>query len=111
VKYRPSIPATTERPSALASPTIWIIELHHGVDNRLTHRLITQAFLPALDVVEKEWRTRRRAEIQKKQEDAGAGALVISGAHNQDKFFSNGTFQIVRGCTRLKRFHFQGWII
>jgi len=77
---------TVHRPSS----TAWIIELHNGVDNRLTDQLITQALLPALDLVEKEWRIRRRSEMQDKQKDAGKGALILSGAHNQDKFFSNG---------------------
>jgi len=77
---------TVHRPSS----TIWVVELHNGVDNRLTDRLITQALLPALDLVEKEWRNRRRSEMQDKQKNAGKGALILSGAHNQDKFFSNG---------------------
>jgi len=73
-----------------ASSTIWLLELHSGVDNRLTDRLITEALLPALNLVEKEWRNRRRSEMHNKQKDAGKGALILSGAHNQDKFFSNG---------------------
>lgn len=76
----------------LASSTTWILELHNGVDNRLTDKLITGAIMPALDFVEKEWRLQRRAEFKDKKESAGKGALIISGAHNQEKFFSNGTY-------------------
>jgi hypothetical protein len=33
--------------------------------------------------------------MQEKRKDAGKGALIISGAHNQDKFFSNG--EVLKG--------------
>ena len=79
----------------LASPTIWILELQNGADNRLTDKFITGSIMPALDVVEKEWRLRRRKELVDKKEEAGKGALIISGALNQQKFFSNGNVRLL----------------
>ncbi|KAH9485696.1 Enoyl-CoA delta isomerase 3 [Psilocybe cubensis] len=66
--------------------TLWILELHNGVDNRLSHTLINKGIKPALDVVEREWREQRQAG----REDAGHGALIVVGRRDQDKFFSNG---------------------
>jgi Delta3-Delta2-enoyl-CoA isomerase len=77
----------------LASATLWIIELHNGIDNRLTEVLVEKAIKPALDVVEKEWRETWRASKAKGKaaaEDEGKGALIIVGKRDQDKFFSNG---------------------
>ncbi|KAJ7028430.1 ClpP/crotonase-like domain-containing protein [Mycena alexandri] len=73
--------------------TIWIIELHNGVDNRLTPALIDGALKPALDAVEGHWRTQWRAVQQQenaKDKSGGNGALIIVGKRSQDKFFSNG---------------------
>ncbi|KZO96647.1 ClpP/crotonase [Calocera viscosa TUFC12733] len=63
--------------------TIWQIELHNGDDSRLTRQLLEEAFLPALDVVEKDWRKALKS-------GRGDAALVIVGNTKQDKFFSNG---------------------
>lgn len=64
---------------------LWIIEMHNGEDNRLTHDLINKALKPALDIVEREWREDRRSA-----KGDGRGALIIIGRRDQDKFFSNG---------------------
>ena len=77
----------------IASATLWTIELHNGVDNRLTAVLVEKALKPALDVVEKEWRKDWRAAQAKGKaatESEGKGALIIVGKRAQDKFFSNG---------------------
>jgi len=67
---------------------LWIIELHNGPDNRLTHDLIEKGLKPALDIVEREWRAQRAS---KDISGVGSrGALIIVGRRNQDKFFSNG---------------------
>jgi enoyl-CoA hydratase/carnithine racemase len=71
-------------------PSIWIIELHNGEDNRLTPTLVDQAFKPALDVVERHWREQWRAAKEAKDNKAGGGSLIIVGKRSQDKFFSNG---------------------
>ncbi|KAG6332491.1 hypothetical protein ID866_6593 [Astraeus odoratus] len=74
---------------------VWVIELHNGEDSRLTKRMVDDALRPALDVVEKHW-TRNRSSVsagQKKDTSKGvdgAGALIIVGKRDQDKFFSNG---------------------
>jgi hypothetical protein len=77
-----------------ASPEIWVLELDNGDDSRLTSTLITRGLIPAMHVVEREWRALREAAIQqdaKKNPNSGApGALVIVGRRSQDKFFSNG---------------------
>ncbi|KDR78919.1 hypothetical protein GALMADRAFT_244576 [Galerina marginata CBS 339.88] len=73
-----------------SKPSLWIIELHNGVDNRLTHELINQGFMPALDIVEREWREQQRSALQNKKLEDGKGALIIVGKRDQDKFFSNG---------------------
>lgn len=74
----------------LAKPSLWIIELHNGQDNRLTHELINKAVMPALDIVEREWRVQRRTALETKNAEGGKGALIIVGRRDQDKFFSNG---------------------
>ncbi|KAH9481638.1 Enoyl-CoA delta isomerase 3 [Psilocybe cubensis] len=71
-------------------PSLWILELHHGVDNRLTQTLINKAIMPALDAVEREWRVHQRASVANKKPEEGKGALIIVGKKDQDKFFSNG---------------------
>ena len=71
----------------LAKPSLWVIELHNGQDNRLTSTLINHGLKPALDVVERDWRDRRRTV---KDKTGGKGALIIVGRRDQDKFFSNG---------------------
>jgi len=77
---------TLSRPS----PIVWQIELHNGVDNRLVKALINDAFKPALQIVEREWRKERAEGRAKNDKNAGAAALVIVGSLHQDKFFSNG---------------------
>ncbi|KAF8591110.1 ClpP/crotonase [Ramaria rubella] len=72
------------------SPSLWIIELHHGEDNRLTEHFVQSAILPALDHVELAWRNSLRDAKAKKDAEGGKGALVITGKKSQDKFFSNG---------------------
>ncbi|KAI9454544.1 ClpP/crotonase-like domain-containing protein [Lactarius psammicola] len=72
------------------SPTIWQIELHNGVDNRLVKALVNDALKPALQTVEREWRKERAEGKARKDKDAGAAALVIVGRLDQEKFFSNG---------------------
>jgi len=76
-----------------AQEAIWIIELHNGQDSRLTTRMINEALRPALDVIEQSWYATRD-----KQTNKGAGALIIVGRRDQDKFFSNGfDFEAVKG--------------
>ncbi|KAI9512998.1 ClpP/crotonase-like domain-containing protein [Russula earlei] len=77
---------TLSRPTA----TVWQIELHNGVDNRLVKTLVNDAFKPALQIVEREWRKERAEGKAGKDENAGAAALVIVGRLDQEKFFSNG---------------------
>lgn len=82
------------------------MELHNGVDNRLTHTLINEGLKPALDAVEKDWRELRNAARAKadtaKDPHAGAGALVILGKKNQDKFFSNGMQTVLNSTVLYK---------
>jgi hypothetical protein len=73
-----------------ASPVVWQIELHNGVDNRLVKPLINEALKPALQIVEREWRKERAEGKAKKDKNAGTAALVIVGRLTQEKFFSNG---------------------
>lgn len=54
--------------------------------------------MPALDIVEREWRKQR----QTAHEDAGKGALIIVGKRYQDKFFSNGASRWLRSHYSLK---------
>lgn len=62
------------------SPTTWGLEMHSGVDNRLTAAYIRNCLQVALVIVESDWRS----------SEGAPGALVISGGKNQEKFFSNG---------------------
>ena len=48
--------------------------------------------MPALDMVEREWRGQLRAAKQSNDKEGGKGALIIVGRRDQDKFFSNGAF-------------------
>ncbi|PPQ83447.1 hypothetical protein CVT25_007038 [Psilocybe cyanescens] len=70
--------------------SLWILELHHGPDNRLTQAFINKAIMPALDAVEREWRGQQRTAQNNKKPEDGKGALIIVGKRDQDKFFSNG---------------------
>lgn len=73
-----------------AKPSLWIIELHNGQDNRLTLELVDNGLKPALDTIEREWRKQWRAAQKARNLEAGRGALIIVGRKDQDKFFSNG---------------------
>jgi hypothetical protein len=87
------IPLYTRAPItslSAASSIVWQIELHNGVDNRLVKALVNDAFKPALQIVEREWRKEREEGNGKKDKDAGTAALVIVGRLDQEKFFSNG---------------------
>ena len=76
--------------TSAASPIVWQIELHNGVDNRLVKALINDAFKPALQIVEREWRREREEGKAQNDKNAGAAALAIIGRLDQEKFFSNG---------------------
>lgn len=52
--------------------------------------LINDAFKPALQIVEREWRNERTEGRAKQNKNAGTAALVIVGRLDQEKFFSNG---------------------
>ena len=74
----------------VATSALWIIELHNGDDSRLTHELLSKAFLPALDDIERAWRSNWRVAQQSQDKNGGKGALIIVGNRKQNKFFSNG---------------------
>ena len=76
----------------LATPNAWIIELHNGADSRLSTELITGGLLPALDIVERDWRNVWRAARAAKDKTGGRGSLILVGNRSQDKFFSNGMY-------------------
>ncbi|KAJ7454805.1 ClpP/crotonase-like domain-containing protein [Mycena latifolia] len=69
---------------------VWVIEMHNGLDNRLTPDLVDLAIKPALDAVERHWRDQWRAVQNSKDKTGGNGAVVLVGRRDQDKFFSNG---------------------
>jgi len=71
-------------------PSLWIIELHNGQDNRLTQEFVDKGLMPALDIVEREWRAQLRTAQQNNDKEGGKGSLIIVGKRDQDKFFSNG---------------------
>lgn len=48
--------------------------------------------MPALDMVEREWRGQLRAAKQSNDKEGAKGSLIIVGRRDQDKFFSNGEF-------------------
>lgn len=50
--------------------------------------------MPALNIVEREWRVQRRTALEAKNTEGGKGALIIVGRRDQDKFFSNGVCYI-----------------
>lgn len=72
------------------APSLWVLEMHNGADTRLSSNFIKDAFLPALDVVEREWRVQWREAQATKTKEGGRGALIIVGNRSQNKFFSNG---------------------
>ncbi|KIJ56167.1 hypothetical protein M422DRAFT_219336 [Sphaerobolus stellatus SS14] len=117
--YPVSFPSSSNALITVTKPSqhIWVIELHHGVENRLTKHFIEDAFHPALDHVEQAWRTQwkvahatgRTARNVRGAKSAnastsvssskgglkevsydGRGAVVITGNLKQDKFFCNG---------------------
>lgn len=65
------------------APELWVLEIHSGKDNRITVELIEKVLGASCDIVEKEWRAQ-----------GGAGAFIITGKQDQDKFFSNGSSQL-----------------
>ncbi|KAG8885654.1 hypothetical protein FRB97_000097 [Tulasnella sp. 331] len=69
-------------------PSLWLLELRNGVDNRLTGEMLQMVITPALNLVEKEWRSQWRESSSKTQSSAGkasrAGSLIISGPLDQD---------------------------
>ncbi|KAH7341635.1 ClpP/crotonase-like domain-containing protein [Rhizoctonia solani] len=72
------------------TPTIWVLRLHSGPDNRLTNKMCLDVLIPAFDVVENEWRSVWRAAKRDKTgaKEGAEGGFVITGTG--DKFFSNG---------------------
>lgn len=69
--------------------------MHNGADTRLSSNFIKDAFLPALDVVEREWRVQWREAQATKNKEGGRGALIIVGNRSQNKFFSNGMHAVM----------------
>lgn len=87
-QYPLYFPLGTVRDEALATlthptSTTWGLEMHSGVDNRLTAEYIRTCLQVALDAVENDWR----------KSEGSPGALVISGGKTQEKFFSNGALR------------------
>lgn len=79
--------------SHIATPSIWVLELHNGADSRLTDHFIKNAILPALDAVERDWRQNfRTANAPGGDKQSAKGALIIVGNRSQHKFFSNGAY-------------------
>jgi len=62
---------------------LWELEMHNGVDNRMTSAFIRDVLMEALNIVERDWR-------RGTTENGAPGALIISGKQDQAKFFSNG---------------------
>jgi hypothetical protein len=60
----------------------------------LVKSLINDAFKPALQIVEREWRKERAEGKAKQNKNAGTAALVIVGRLDQEKFFSNGALDL-----------------
>ncbi|KAF8512597.1 ClpP/crotonase-like domain-containing protein [Hysterangium stoloniferum] len=92
--YPLHFPSSTDSILTLSNPKpyIWVLEMHNGVDSRLTPHFLMDAFIPALDHVELAWRNQWKAANEGGRTDPsnGRGALVITGSLAQDKFFSNG---------------------
>jgi hypothetical protein len=60
--------------------------------------MIDEALRPALDVVEQSWYATRDKQVKDVKDSKGAGALIIVGRRDQDKFFSNGfDYETVKG--------------
>jgi hypothetical protein len=60
--------------------------------------MIDEALRPALDVVEHSWHATRDKQVNDVKDSKGAGALIIVGRRDQDKFFSNGfDYEAVKG--------------
>lgn len=88
-------------------PHLWVIELKHGQDNRLTAEFISKGIAPALDEVERQWRARWGESQANNNQELGKGALIIVGRRDQDKFFSNGLdFENVLGDLNFFPLHF-----
>ena len=100
----------------LAFDDLWIIELHNGVDSRLTKQMIDDALRPALDVVERHWNENRHLDSTTLKKDTlegrgGEGALIIVGKRDQDKFFSNGfEYESVKGNLAFFTGAYFGWL-
>ncbi len=102
--YSPTtVIATHSSNTVLATPAIWVIELHNGPDSRLTTAFIKLGLLPALDAVERDWRHAWRAARETKDKEGGRGALIIVGNRGQNKFFSNGMSSQLVDSTVLTR--------
>ncbi|PVF93445.1 ClpP/crotonase [Serendipita vermifera] len=88
------IPSNSESLVTVTKPHeyVWCIELHNGVDNRLTHALCG-ALSQALDLVEGQWRDKWRPTFYDKNDTEkvnASGALILTANRKQQKFFSNG---------------------
>ncbi|KDQ15206.1 hypothetical protein BOTBODRAFT_174054 [Botryobasidium botryosum FD-172 SS1] len=70
------------------SPTLWVIELRNGPDNRLAEQVLLDVIAPALDRIELDWRNTRRKGSD--SEEWAPAALILTGDLRQNKFFSNG---------------------
>ncbi|KAF8604538.1 ClpP/crotonase [Ceratobasidium sp. AG-I] len=72
------------------TPALWVLRMHSGTDNRITNRMCTEVLIPALDTVEREWRSVWRSTKRNKLgvKEGAEGGFVITGTG--DKFFSNG---------------------
>lgn len=85
MSYPISLPlcaATGDALATLSHPTrdIWELEMHNGLENRLTTEFVTSCLSVALDLVERDWRSNPKSP----------GALIITGSKDSPKFFSNG---------------------
>ncbi|KAB5596174.1 Enoyl-CoA hydratase/isomerase family protein [Ceratobasidium theobromae] len=83
------------------TPTLWILRLHSGPDNRLNNRMCLDVLIPAFDMVEGEWRSVwRSAKVNKSGVKEGAeGGLLMTGLDYQDAIsqpgFMNGVLNPV----------------
>ncbi|QRV90228.1 enoyl-CoA hydratase/isomerase family protein [Ceratobasidium sp. AG-Ba] len=78
--------ATLTRPT----PSLWVLRMHSGADNRISSKMCSEVLLPALETVELEWRSIWSAAKRNKTgvKEGAEGGFVITGTG--DKFFSNG---------------------
>ncbi|KAG9121584.1 hypothetical protein FRC07_002403 [Ceratobasidium sp. 392] len=87
-----TLPAGEDGMATLTHPTpsLWVLRMHSGVDNRITSKMCSDVLVPALDTVEREWRSVWRAAKRNKTgvKEGAEGGFVITGTG--DKFFSNG---------------------